>query len=120
MPAWFGVGYAIDQFLARIQRASDDLALLQTMAKEFPLFIDLLRNVEMALGKADLGTARLYSTLVKDGELRERIYDMFEAEFHRTRARASRRRCARPSCSRPTRCSPTPSSCATPTSIPCT
>ncbi len=54
------------------------------MAKEFPLFIDLLRNVEMALGKADLGTARLYSTLVKNAKLRERIFDMFEAEFHRT------------------------------------
>ncbi len=80
VPAWFGVGYAIDQFLAQ----SGALPLLQTMAKEFPLFIDLLRNVEMALGKADLGTARLYSTLVKDGKLRERIYDMFEAEFHRS------------------------------------
>ena len=80
VPAWFGVGYAIDQFLAQ----SGALPLLQTMAKEFPLFIDLLRNVEMALGKADLGTARLYSTLVKDGKLCERIYDMFEAEFHRT------------------------------------
>jgi phosphoenolpyruvate carboxylase len=80
VPAWFGVGYAIDQFLAQ----SNALPLLQTMAKEFPLFIDLLRNVEMALGKADLGTARLYSTLVKDAGLRERIYDMFEAEFHRT------------------------------------
>ena len=54
------------------------------MATEFPLFIDLLRNVEMALGKVDLATARLYSTLVEDAELRERIYDMFEAEFHRT------------------------------------
>ena len=61
-----------------------DLDLLQTMATEFPLFIDLLRNVEMALGKADLGTARLYSSLVKDAKLRERIYDLFEAEFHRT------------------------------------
>ena len=81
VPAWFGVGYALDQFLAA-SRAH--LELLQTMAKEFPLFIDLLRNVEMALGKADLGTARLYSTLVKDAKLRERIYDMFEAEFHRT------------------------------------
>ncbi len=80
VPAWFGVGYAIDQFLAQ----SGALPLLQTMAKEFPLFIDLLRNVEMALGKADLGTARLYSTLVKDEKLRERIYDLFEAEFHRT------------------------------------
>ncbi len=80
VPAWFGVGYAIDQFLAR----SGAIELLQTMAKEFPLFIDLIRNVEMALGKADLGTARLYSTLVQDAKLRERIYDMFESEFHRT------------------------------------
>jgi phosphoenolpyruvate carboxylase len=80
VPAWFGVGYAFDQFLAE----PGALPLLQTMAKEFPLFIDLLRNVEMALGKADLGTARLYSTLVQDEKLRERIFDMFEAEFHRS------------------------------------
>ncbi len=80
VPAWFGVGYAIDRFLAQ----SGALEMLQVMAKEFPLFIDLLRNVEMALGKADLGTARLYSTLVKNAELRERIFDMFEAEFHRS------------------------------------
>jgi phosphoenolpyruvate carboxylase len=58
------------------------LELLRGMAREFPLFIDLLRNVEMALGKADLGTARLYSSLVKDAALRERVYAMLEAEFH--------------------------------------
>ena len=80
VPAWFGVGYAVDRFLAQ----PGALHLLQTMAQEFPLFIDLLRNVEMALGKADLGTARLYSTLVTDQKLRERIYDLFEAEFHRS------------------------------------
>jgi phosphoenolpyruvate carboxylase len=81
VPAWFGVGYAIEQFLG-----SEDakLELLRTMAREFPLFIDLLRNVEMALGKADLATARLYSSLVEDEKLRERVYGMFEAEFHRT------------------------------------
>jgi phosphoenolpyruvate carboxylase len=95
VPAWFGVGYAIDRYLAesgalpetnptQTKPAQSKIDLLQTMAREFPLFIDLLRNVEMALGKADLGTARLYSTLVKDEQLRERIYDLFEAEFHRT------------------------------------
>jgi phosphoenolpyruvate carboxylase len=85
VPAWFGVGYAIDRYLGEAGTSEGaNLELLQTMAKEFPLFIDLLRNVEMALGKADLGTARLYSTLVPDAKLRERIYDMFEAEFHRT------------------------------------
>ncbi|MGA3129569.1 MAG: phosphoenolpyruvate carboxylase [Terracidiphilus sp.] len=95
VPAWFGVGYAIDRYLSesgapsetnptQTKPAQSKIDLLQTMAREFPLFIDLLRNVEMALGKADLGTARLYSSLVKDEQLRERIYDLFEAEFHRT------------------------------------
>ncbi len=54
------------------------------MAHEFPLFIDLLRNVELALGKVDMATARLYSSLVEDTELRDRIFGMMEAEFHRT------------------------------------
>ncbi|MGA9061281.1 MAG: phosphoenolpyruvate carboxylase [Terracidiphilus sp.] len=85
VPAWFGVGFAIDEYLARPDAPPGaNLCLLQTMAREFPLFIDLLRNVEMALGKADLGTARLYSTLVPDAKLRERIYDLLETEFHRT------------------------------------
>jgi phosphoenolpyruvate carboxylase len=80
IPAWFGVGFAIERYLAQ----PGTLELLQTMASEFPLFIDLLRNVEMALGKVDLATARLYSSLVEDAKLRERVYDLFDAEFHRT------------------------------------
>jgi phosphoenolpyruvate carboxylase len=80
IPAWFGVGFALEQFFEK----PGALELLQSMAREFPLFIDLLRNVEMALGKVDLATARLYSELVENKELRGRIYNMFEAEFHRT------------------------------------
>jgi phosphoenolpyruvate carboxylase len=80
VPAWFGVGYAMQEYLLK----AGALELLQTMAREFPLFIDLVRNVEMALGKVDLSTARLYSSLVEDPALRERVYDAFEAEFHRT------------------------------------
>ena len=83
VPAWFGVGFAIEEFLGSPD-GEDRLGLLQTMAREFTLFIDLLRNVELALGKVDLATARLYSELVEDAKLRERIYDMFDAEFHRT------------------------------------
>jgi phosphoenolpyruvate carboxylase len=80
MPAWFGVGFALGQFLER----PGSLELLQTMAREFPLFIDLLRNVELALAKVDLATARLYSSLVEDAALRERVFGRMEAEFHRT------------------------------------
>jgi len=80
VPAWFGVGFTLEEYLNQ----SGSLELLQTMAREFPLFIDLLRNVEMALGKVDLATARLYSSLVEDTKLRERVFDLFEAEFRRT------------------------------------
>jgi phosphoenolpyruvate carboxylase len=80
VPAWFGVGFALEKFLAK----PGALELLQTMAHELPLFIDLLRNVELALAKVDLATARLYSALVEDAALRERIYTTIEAEFHRS------------------------------------
>jgi phosphoenolpyruvate carboxylase len=80
LPAWFGVGFALEKYLTR----PGGLELLQNMAHEFPLFIDLLQNVELALGKADLGTARLYSSLVEDAALRARVYEMCEGEFHRT------------------------------------
>jgi phosphoenolpyruvate carboxylase len=87
VPAWFGVGFALEQYLEQNEATPGQpsrLELLQTMAREFPLFIDLLRNVEMALGKVDMATARLYSSLVPDTGLRERIFDLFDAEFHRT------------------------------------
>ena len=80
IPAWFGVGYAVEKYLAE----GGAIETLNTMASEFPLFIDLVRNVEMALAKADLGTARLYSTLVEDAELRTRVYAQFEKEYQRT------------------------------------
>ena len=80
VPAWFGVGFAIEKFLEK--KGSE--RLLREMAREFPLFIDLVRNVEMALGKADLATAKLYSTLVEDKQVREHVYNMLEAEFHRS------------------------------------
>jgi phosphoenolpyruvate carboxylase len=80
VPAWFGVGLAIEEFCQK----PGALELLQNMAREFPLFIDLLRNVEMALGKVDLATARLYAELVKDQKVRRRVFDMFEGELHRT------------------------------------
>jgi phosphoenolpyruvate carboxylase len=76
VPAWFGVGFAVERYLVK----PGSLELLQTMAREFPLFIDLVRNVELALGKVDLATARLYASLVKDAEVRERVYGCHRSE----------------------------------------
>ena len=81
LPAWFGVGYALDQFSAK----PDGLNNLRRMYKEFPLFSDLLENSEMGLAKADFNIARLYSTLVSDEELRARVFNILESEFLRTK-----------------------------------
>jgi len=82
VPAWFGVGHAIAEFLAA---HPDGLAQLQSMTRSFPLFLDIVRNVEMALAKADFGIARLYASLVEDEALRDRVFSTLEAEFQLTR-----------------------------------
>jgi phosphoenolpyruvate carboxylase len=81
VPAYFGVGHALSLF---VQENEDGLEQLQTMARDFPLFLDIIRNVEMALAKADFGIARLYASLVEDEALRERIFSTLEAEFNLT------------------------------------
>ncbi|ACM20866.1 phosphoenolpyruvate carboxylase [Geotalea daltonii FRC-32] len=82
IPGWFGVGYALERFAARQPGA---MGQLQAMMGRFPFFIDLLRNVELALTKVDLPLARCYSTLVTDMELRQRVFDLVVEEYQRTR-----------------------------------
>jgi phosphoenolpyruvate carboxylase len=81
VPAWFGVGTALLQYAKK----PGALELLREMMAEFPLFIDMIRNVEMALAKADLGIASLYASLVPDAGMRERVFNMLKAELERTR-----------------------------------
>ncbi len=87
VPAWFGVGHALESFVRTGRYGSEDANLehLRRLFRSFPLFIDILRNVEMALAKADFGIARLYASLVEEEALRERVYTMLETEFERTR-----------------------------------
>jgi phosphoenolpyruvate carboxylase len=82
VPAWFGVGHALNAFA---QQTPDGLAQLQSMMCGFPLFVDIIRNVEMALAKSDFGIARLYASLVEDEALRNRVFTTLEAEFNLTR-----------------------------------
>ncbi|HEX8458844.1 MAG TPA: phosphoenolpyruvate carboxylase [Pyrinomonadaceae bacterium] len=82
LPAWFGVGHALTRF--RRAHAGGE-QLLRTMLDKFPLFHDLINNVENGLAKADLSIARRYSLLVEDESLRESVWRMLEAEFERTR-----------------------------------
>ncbi len=77
IPAWFGVGQA----LHRYSQQAGGAERLRAMMGEFPLFTDLIRNVEVALAKADLGIAALYASLVPDAALRERVFGKLAAEY---------------------------------------
>jgi phosphoenolpyruvate carboxylase len=82
LPGWFGVGFALERFAAG---GAQQGQLLASMAREFPFFSDLLRNVELALTKVDLPIARLYAGLVPDPALRDRVFGMVVEEYRRTR-----------------------------------
>ncbi|HEY7352008.1 MAG TPA: phosphoenolpyruvate carboxylase [Terriglobales bacterium] len=82
LPAWFGVGHALEKY-AMAEPAAE--RQLQEMMDQFPLFNDLIRNVELAMAKADLAIAQLYASLVKDESLRSRVWEMLVDEFETTR-----------------------------------
>ncbi len=82
LPAWFGVGYALEQFAAK---GKQPVRQLRDMLGQFPLFNDLIRNVELAMSKADIAIAQLYASLVRDEALRERVWTMIAEEFERTK-----------------------------------
>ncbi|HEY0703802.1 MAG TPA: phosphoenolpyruvate carboxylase [Candidatus Acidoferrales bacterium] len=83
VPAWFGVGYALEKFAAK---SAENKARLREMMKSFTLFSDLVRNVEIAMAKADMQIAHLYAReLVEDAALREKVFGVLAEEFERTR-----------------------------------
>jgi phosphoenolpyruvate carboxylase len=99
VPAYFGVGHALQAFInagvgaprpafgdvgGSATDSNSNLQLLQTMARSFPLFLDIIRNVEMALAKADFGIARIYASLVENAALRDRVFTTLETEFNLT------------------------------------
>lgn len=81
LPAWFGVGYALERFASKGSTAKEQL---REMMSRFPLFSDIIRNVELAMAKADMAIARLYASLVSDSVVRERVWRLVQQEFERT------------------------------------
>ena len=79
VPGWFGVGHALERSIEQ-----GNLPVLQHMMREFPLFIDLIRNVELSLAKADFHIARQYSLLVRDARYGIDVFARLEAEYEST------------------------------------
>ena len=81
LPAWYGLGSALNTMVASDQSNMDKL---KTMYSDWPFFRVLLDNIQMALAKSDLGIARDYSLLVKDRNAANQIIDDIEKEFEST------------------------------------
>ena len=87
LPGWYGFGSAIEQFLAAAGSAAarkERQALLQRMYAQWPFFSTLLSNMDMVLAKSDLALASRYAELVEERKLRQKVFSMIEAEWHRT------------------------------------
>ena len=86
LPGWFGFGSAIHELLrdAKPKERATNLALLKRMYRQWPFFRTLLSNMDMALSKADLDLAALYSELVIDARLRKKIFMAMCEEWDKT------------------------------------
>lgn len=81
MPAWYGVGYAIEQWLANDSRA---LGQLRQMNQQWPFFAAMISNLQMSLYKSDMRIALDYSKLCSDRDLAKLIYDLLRTENQRS------------------------------------
>jgi phosphoenolpyruvate carboxylase len=81
MPAWYGVGYAIDQWLDANPKA---LQQLREMNRHWPFFTAMISNLQMSLYKSDMRIALDYSKLCADRELADSIYEMLRQENKRS------------------------------------
>ena len=81
LPSWYGLGLALESYAA----ADDERrAHLREMYKAWPFFKTAIDNAEISLGKADMGIAWLYASLVENEIIREQIFGQIETEYRRT------------------------------------
>lgn len=82
LPSWYGVGFALDEFVRR--HAPHGLDLLRKMYRGWPFFSVLIDNAEISLAKTDLYIAGRYAALAEPASLRENIFGRIREEYERT------------------------------------
>jgi len=87
LPGWYGVGTAIEGWLAEVpERREGRELLLARMGREWPFFQTLISNLDMVISKVDLAVAARYSQLMHDSAVRVAVFRQIEEEFARVRA----------------------------------
>jgi phosphoenolpyruvate carboxylase len=82
LTGWYGLGYAIDDFLSA--RGGDGLKLLRGMFAKSPGFRLAIDEVEKSLFLADMDVAELYAGLVPARTDAERLFALIRHEHART------------------------------------
>ncbi len=81
MPAWYGVGAAIENWIAA---DNDRLTQLREMNRQWPFFTAMISNLQMSLFKSDMRIALEFSTLCESKDLATLIYGMIHRENERS------------------------------------
>ncbi|MEI7028326.1 phosphoenolpyruvate carboxylase [Paenibacillus sp. y28] len=77
-PAWYAGGTGLQSFY---QDKEENLAILKQMYEQWGFFRSMIDNLQMALAKADLLIAEQYVQMVKDDEVKARIFGLIEREY---------------------------------------
>ena len=86
LPAWYGVGTALQGFLE--QEPEENLKLFKYFYLKWPFFKMVISKVEMTLSKVDLQIAHHYVKELsqsEDIERFEKVFEQISQEYHRTR-----------------------------------
>ncbi|MEH7491952.1 phosphoenolpyruvate carboxylase [Neobacillus niacini] len=83
LPAWYAAGTGLESYALK---SDQNLQQLQQMYEKWPFFRSTIDNLQMALMKADITTAKEYLSLVEDQKIAERIFSNILEEYERTKA----------------------------------
>ena len=81
MPAWYGVGYALEKWIKKNKHA---LKQLRNAYRHWPFFEAMMSNMQMTMFKTDMKIAFEYSRLCRDEKLADQVYGMIKKEHKRT------------------------------------
>ena len=81
LPGWYGTGSALESYVGD---SDERLQQLRRLHERWPFVRTVLSNMGMVLAKTDLGLAARYAELVRDEDLRARVFDQITAEHERT------------------------------------
>ncbi|MGF1673005.1 MAG: phosphoenolpyruvate carboxylase, partial [Rivularia sp. (in: cyanobacteria)] len=86
LPAWYGVGTAMQEFLN--EAPDDHIQLLQCFYRKWPFFKMVISKVEMTLAKVDLQMARHYVEELSKPEDKQRfdgVFNQISSEYYLTK-----------------------------------